>query len=219
MKVVCFDLDDTLYKEIDYLQEGYRLIAKRFWKDEWQEWYQKMIQWYASGLNVFEKICSLKSDVEMGNFLNMYRYDVHQLSLDIDAEQVLATLKKSGNKLGLISDGRELTQKNKIFALGLDKYVPDDMIILSERFGSAKPCEANYRYFMKKYPYCSDFTYVGDNPEKDFFAPNALGWKTVCLLDDGRNIHKQNFSLPEEYLPDKIIQNFHELIDCRDKRW
>ena len=27
MKVVCFDLDDTLYKEIDYLKSAYREIA------------------------------------------------------------------------------------------------------------------------------------------------------------------------------------------------
>lgn len=213
MKVVCFDLDDTLYKEIDYLHEGYKEIAKELWKDEWQEWYKKMVRWYESGQNVFENICSIRNDVEMGGLLNMYRYDVHHIFLNKDVEQVLATLKQSGYKLGLISDGRELTQRNKILALGLDKYVDDDMIVLSETYGSEKPCEENYRYFMKKYPGCSDFTYVGDNPDKDFLAPNALGWRTVCLLDDGRNIHKQDFSLPEEYLPKTIIQNFHKLID------
>ena len=27
MRVICFDLDDTLYKEIDYLKSAYREIA------------------------------------------------------------------------------------------------------------------------------------------------------------------------------------------------
>ena len=43
--------------------------------------------------------------------------------------------------------------------------------------------------------------YVGDNTEKDFFAPNQLGWKTVCILNDGRNIHQQDFELKKEFLP------------------
>ena len=33
---------------------------------------------------------------------------------------------------------------------------------------------------------------MGDNLKKDFLTPNRLGWQTVCLRDDGRNIHKQD---------------------------
>lgn len=51
---------------------------------------------------------------------------------------------------------------------------------------------------MNRYPDCHGFTYVGDNLKKDFIAPNALGWLTVCLKDDGRNIHKQEVEDLEE---------------------
>lgn len=67
------------------------------------------------------------------------------------------------------------------------------------------------RYFMKKFPDCSDFTYVGDIPQKDFLAPNSLGWNTICLLD-GQNIHKQDFSLPKEYLPKVRINSLYEIV-------
>ena len=76
------------------------------------------------------------------------------------------------------------------------------------RYDSEKPALANYEYFMKRYTGCSDFTYVGDNPDKDFIAPNILGWKTICLKDYGRNIHKQDFSaVSNEALPNKMVMN------------
>ena len=56
-----------------------------------------------------------------------------------------------------------------------------------------------------------DFIYVGDNTAKDFLYPNQHGWKTVCLLDDGQNIHKQSFDLAPEYRPQAIIHNLLEL--------
>jgi len=57
------------------------------------------------------------------------------------------------------------------------------------------------------------FYYIGDNPEKDFIAPNELGWTSICLLDDGKNIHKQNFNVSEEFLPKYRIKNIVELLD------
>ena len=60
---------------------------------------------------------------------------------------------------------------------------------------------------MNRYPECQDFTYVGDNLKKDFIAPNALGWQTVCLKDDGRNIHRQEVEdLEEEMRPKRWIE-------------
>lgn len=85
--------------------------------------------------------------------------------------------------------------------------------VISEDFGSEKPALANFEYFINRYPECHDFTYVGDNPRKDLIAPNALGWLNVCLKDDGRNIHKQDFtSITAQALPKKTIESLKELI-------
>lgn len=212
MKVICFDLDDTLHKEIFYLHAAYRIIAKILWKDDWQKLYEQMLKWYSNSEDVFDKICQNYPKVEKCCLLNMYRYDVHELCLPKEVDEVLASLMYSKVKLGIITDGRELTQNNKIKALGLNRYFERDMIVISETFGSEKPCEKNYRYFMDKYPSAS-FTYVGDNPKKDFISPNFMGWDTICLLDDGKNIHKQDFSsLTNEYLPKKMIHSLKELL-------
>ena len=120
-------------------------------------------------------------------------------------------LKHRGITLGLITDGRSISQRNKIKALGLDRWFDNENIIISEETQSEKIEEPNFRHFVKKYR-GAEFTYVGDNPKKDFIVPNRLGWKTVMLKDDGRNIHKQE-AVPAENLPQITITGIDELLD------
>lgn len=55
-KVVCFDLDDTLYKEIDFLKSGYRkiseMVEKRYGFNSW-EIYDRLLYWYSRRENAF----------------------------------------------------------------------------------------------------------------------------------------------------------------------
>ena len=72
--------------------------------------------------------------------------------------------------------------------------------------------ELTQEILMKPYPQCQDFTYVGDNLNKDFVAPHALGWTTICLRDDGRNIHKQVASeMDDNHIPQRWILNISEI--------
>jgi putative hydrolase of the HAD superfamily len=103
---------------------------------------------------------------------------------------MFAGLSASAARLGILTDGRSTTQRNKIKALGLDLWISE--VVISEEFGSHKPDPRNYQYFEKVFP-GGEYIYVGDNLCKDFVAPNSMGWKTVVLLDRGKNIHKQRF--------------------------
>ena len=71
-------------------------------------------------------------------------------------------------------------------------------IVISEEFGSEKPHINNYLYFQNKFP-DKNYTYIGDNTSKDFVSANSLNWTTICLLDKGDNIHKQNFNVSQEF--------------------
>ena len=62
------------------------------------------------------------------------------------------------------------------------------------------------------FPERQRFIYVGDNTKKNFIAPNQLGWKTYCITNDGRNIHGQDMSLDEAYMPQHIIKSIEEII-------
>lgn len=214
-KVVCFDLDDTLYKEIDFLKSGYRkvaeLVATQYGCDA-RAIYDKLLKWYYIGENAF---ACMNEEYGFNNpikeYLDVYRYHQPSIMLSEGVEVTLNELKRRGVIMGLITDGRTISQKNKIKVLGLDRFFDNNSIIISEEFGSGKTDERNFRYFMGAYPSCS-YCYVGDNPMKDFLVPNRLCWQTIMLKDDGRNIHRQNGEQMAN-LPNVVINHFRELLD------
>ena len=214
-KVVVFDLDDTLYKEIDFLKSAFREIADYLSNQSgihglWPE----MVQYFEEKKDVFQEVIDLyELTVEKQFLIEMYRKHIPEIQLDDDTIVVLEALKANPDiSIGLITDGRLLSQMNTIKALGLDNYIEEDNIIISGAWGHQKPDEFLFSLIEKRYPDC-EYMYVGDNPEKDFIAPNLHGWETVCLFDDGRNIHKQNFSIPADNLPQYTINDIKELLD------
>lgn len=214
-RVVCFDLDDTLYKEIDFLKSGYRkvaeLVEKRFHYDA-REVYDKLYSWYNHGENPFARLNGYYGlDNPIEDYLNVYRYHLPTIMLADGVEDVLNELAYRGVIIGMITDGRTISQKNKINALNLERWLDEKNIIISEDFGSEKTDEHNFTCFMESYPN-GIYYYIGDNPKKDFLVPNRLGWQTVMLKDDGRNIHKQG-AVPMEYLPQITINEFDEILD------
>ena len=223
MKVVCFDLDDTLYKEIDYLKSAYREIASyaadycRGCSDSpiilSVKAYEAMLLAYKEGQNAFERLNAfLGINLPISQYLQIYRMHKPNIRLSKSAVSALNSLKSPECIIGLITDGRSVQQRNKVEALGLNRWIIDEDFLISEEFGSEKPTSANYEYFMKRYPESDEFMYVGDNLKKDFIAPNALGWQTVCLKDDGMNIHKQDFtSVSTKAMPKIIIEDLKNL--------
>ncbi len=197
MKVICFDLDDTLYKEIYYLKSAYREIALKVAQGDRMlatDLLAQMVNTFRNRGNAFKrlnKLLGLKTPVE--EYLAMYRTHRPDIHLDEEVVETLDALKTSGCTLALITDGRSVQQRNKIAALGLNRWIADEDIVISEEIGSEKPDEANFRCIMNRHPDADNFVYIGDNPTKDFIAPNRLGWTTVCLLNNGENIHLQRF--------------------------
>lgn len=206
--VVCFDLDDTLYKEIDFLKSAYSEIASSVGHPEAVS---QMMEWYYEKKNVFAGlICAFDLNVSVNDLLKMYRNHYPNISLDAGVMGFLQELKENGAKLGLITDGRSVSQRNKIKALGLNGFF--DIEVISEEFGSEKPDFRNYQAVMDAFPERKYFIYVGDNPAKDFIAPNQLGWDTYCLKQDKRNIHPQTFSVEREKLPHHVINSIKEIV-------
>lgn len=224
MRVVCFDLDDTLYEEIDYLKSAFNEISEYAvahcdsCSDSVKilaiKVYNRMLEAYRDGYSAFAELNGfLGIELPLSDYLYIYRNHNPKITLSKDVANTLDALKWDNVRLGLITDGRSVQQRNKIDALGLHRWIGNEDIVISEEFGNEKPSLANYEYFMKRYPECDDFTYVGDNPRKDFIAPNALGWMTICLQDNGQNIHKQEFEfLPIEARPKRVINRLVELL-------
>lgn len=212
-KVVVFDLDDTLYKEIYYVKSAFSEIAKLVDKVSHIDITKYMWNDYYENKDVFSSVEILSgARLTKQECIKIYRNHIPDISMQRDDYLILHELYRSGTVCGLITDGRSITQRNKIKALKVDRYFIDSNIIISEEFGSEKPNIRNYQTFCERYP-LSDFYYVGDNPAKDFISPNKLGWTTICLLDkEYINIHSQNFSMPKEYIPQYKFNSLKEIL-------
>lgn len=205
-----FDLDDTLYPEIEFLRSGFRVIARQLEQRIGVHIYADMWQRYQARENVFAWVVDQHQSrwpgLTVEHLLKIYREHDPEIQLRPGAIALLDKLADREVPVGLITDGRSITQRNKLKALYLHEYFAET--IISEEFGSEKPDERNYRYFEEKYPGCS-FTYIGDNTTKDFLVPAKLGWLTCCLKDDGHHIHTQAFDLPSR--PSWVIDSFEEI--------
>jgi len=208
-KYIIFDLDDTLAYEIDYLKSAYKEIAENVDKVNSENLRLEMLDAYHKGLNVFEILIQKYPISTKEGLLNIYRTHFPDVQFIEGANDLLDDIKNKGYKIGLITDGRSITQRNKLKALGIEGLF--DLIIISEEFGSSKPDERNYKAFIVDN--IAEYFYIADNPKKDFLTPNKLGWTSICLLDKGNNIHPQNFDLETDYVPKIKVDSLKEIID------
>lgn len=207
-KVVVFDLDDTLIYEIDFLKSAFREIGYKLNKKGSIQLADKMFHDYRKGENVFKQLIIQYPKFTIEELLSCYRNHIPKINLIEGAQEILDFCKKQNYIIGLISDGRSLTQRNKLKSVKIESCF--DLIIISEEFGSEKPCKSNYEAFLK---YNADeYYYIGDNLKKDFITPNMLGWTTICLLNNGSNIHSQEFIIDETCCPKFYIKSLAEVI-------
>jgi putative hydrolase of the HAD superfamily len=204
-KIFVFDLDDTLYSERDFEKSGIEFVCNNFnikhidlksilnYRENW-------IEQIIDGSN---------NQITVQMVLDIYRNHFPTIQLYKDAKVFLEKLLSQGIEMSLITDGRSITQRNKLRALGIESFFKN--IIISEEVNSEKPSEYNFRMVMNN-KLAENYIYIADNPKKDFITPNKLGWTSICLLDKGQNVHVQNFDLPKDFLPQFFINSFQEII-------
>lgn len=192
--------------EIDFLKSAYKEIADIISPND-ENLYKKMLEMYHCGEDVFLFLEKKYPDFTKERLLKIYRNHFPNLTLNDDAESILNLCKSKNYKIGLITDGRSVTQRNKLKALNIEGFF--DKIIISEEFGSTKPNQRNFLAFQE--PDIDTYFYIADNPKKDFVTPNKLNWVSVCLLNKGDNIHIQNFNLGKEFLSKHYITQLNEL--------
>ena len=206
--VVVFDLDDTLYNEIEYLKSAYLEIAQQLENKNWRALYAQMISMYRNSKDVFGYL-SEQYDTSKSTLITSYRKHKPAITLFNGAMETLQLIKNKNGKIGLITDGRKITQTNKIKALGLLPFL--DCTVISEEFGTEKPHPNNFKHMEKTFGKGS-YHYIADNLKKDFLTPNAIGWNTIGLIDNGLNIHNEaHLFVEKKYQPKAYITSFLEL--------
>lgn len=205
IKAIIFDLDDTLFPEIEYVKSGFNAIAKEFSSPDM---YNKLYSLFLKNpKNVYQRMGFDKATCE--KCIQIYRNHKPVLKLSSDTIETLELLKNRGYKLGIITDGRPEGQWNKIHSLDLDNIV--DNIIVTDELGSIEFRKPNPEAFKQMKENLSveyeEMIYIGDNLSKDFIAPKLLGMKTCLYIPkDGLYINKSgsNCDFSIEHIKDLL---------------
>jgi putative hydrolase of the HAD superfamily len=216
IRLVVLDLDDTLFLERDYVRSGFQAVGDIV-RREWgvRGFFKSAWDLFESGQRdlLFNQVLEASGVKPRPALIRslLIRYRMHDpvIRLSPDARKFLdGPLRRL--MTGLITDGRLLTQRAKVRALGLRSRVGAIQYTrsLGERY--SKPHPRAFQLMQKRFRLpASACLYVGDNPAKDFKAPARLGWSSCRIRRPGGMFSSlESGGVPEiesfDELPDKI---------------
>jgi len=201
---VVFDLDDTLYDEIDYCKSGFTAVAKHLCQQpdlpvltSEQTIFDSLWTEFTAGnrTTVFNKTLEqfgIKYDRRfIEGLVGIYRNHRPAITLPQDSKEVLDIL-HTQYTLAMLTDGFLPAQQLKTQALGIQNFFR--CIIYTEALGREfwKPSPKGFMQILKKLDVKSqNCVYIADNPKKDFIAPNKLGFCTIQLIRP-QSLHSHN---------------------------
>lgn len=185
-KCICFDLDNTLFPEASYYEACYKEIARMISRSEEEQISEKIlrIRREEGDNKIFQKIIDLYSldNNYLDKFIEIYRTHNARISLFFDVEKYLNT-KKNKLKHGILTNGGEMTQKNKIKCLGIKECF--EFILVSGQYLHKDDWKPNKKAFELISSYSgfklNECIYVGDSFEKDIIGALNSGMNAVLI--------------------------------------
>lgn len=190
VKVIVFDLDDTLYNEIEYVKSGFSEVSK-FFADKYdlneEDFFDIMMEnlnRYGRG-KVFDNALShfnISNRSNIKKSISIYRTHIPNIKLPQESKSVIEHYKTLDTPMYIITDGNKTVQYNKVKALNIEKDF--SKVFITHRYGIR---------FSKPSPYCfekiskiekvsyEDIVYIGDNINKDFIGIKPLGIRTIRI--------------------------------------
>ncbi len=135
---------------------------------------------------------------------------VRRLAPYEDAIEVLRLLSSQTDLvLGIITEGMEVKQAEKLVRMRVNQYLSPGAIFISNQVGISKP---NPKLYQRA---CSDLNlkpaesmYVGDNPTHDVDPSNRIGMISVRMRRGGKYHDVEGKTRPA-----REVQNFWDLLD------
>ncbi|MDD9265596.1 GNAT family N-acetyltransferase [Paenibacillus sp. GCM10023248] len=150
--------------------------------------YEQLIGFFNIEKNLFEELLD-----DLNNNFHLYCIGFDGL------HEMLASLTSQGYKLGIVTNGRDFYQRNKIKALGIADYFSD--IVTSGSVHIKKPDHAIFQIALTNLKAISSCTVVvGDSMRADIVPAKELGMFTILKSKDTSSI-----------LPDAICDNLKEI--------
>ncbi len=218
-----FDLDDTLYEQWTYYVQVHKAvanyIANKYQKDpqKIQKKALAILKKYGSEYgHIYNDILNEEkfySPKKLSELINYYRNFKPKIKLYPDFKEILPILEKK-YKLGIITNGVPLVQKNKCESLKIAKRF--SLILFTRELGkkNEKPNFLPFRIALKKLK--SKFyetVYIGDNPYKDFQGAKKLNIKTIRILRGEYKYQKETLPNLIDYEITNYNKKFLNLIE------
>jgi len=215
---VVFDLDDTLYDEIDYCRSGFAAVAEflagslkvvsaeRIFDAFWKQFTAgNRTRTFNAAL---DELGTAYDEKLIRESINVYRNHLPKITLPADSRNVLVQL--SGKyTLALLTDGFLPAQQLKVQALKIEEYF--EYLLYTEQLGREfwKPSPVGFQRVIETLDAKPETAaYVADNEIKDFIAPNQLSFSTVQIIRPAR-IHTESSQHPHAaagYVIDRISE-------------
>lgn len=199
IKGVIFDLDHTLFDRyatlrtvlpemykrlrdsipsefsIDDFIEKFIYVEKQHIYNGWNYTAQRMIE-----QGVFLSETNYKDIVDC---LCIYCWPIAAVKFPF-AEPMLVELRKMGLKIGILTNGRSYSQRNKIRLLDIEPFV--DEIVICADLGVQKPDPKPFEVMSEKIGIePQELLFVGDNPLNDVEASRNAGYTPVWVKTVG----------------------------------
>lgn len=227
LKAIFFDIDDTLYSTSEFAKTarlnsvhamigaGLRMKVADCFRElkqiidefgpNFEHHYNKLLLRISSDL-----YAGINSAVIVAAAVVAYHETkVHQLKPYEDVKEVLQTLKAAGLPLGVITDGLEIKQAEKLIRLKLLDYIDPQAIFITGQIGIGKTNVKIYENACQTLGFPpTSCMYVGDNPINDIDPPNKIGMITVLNRRSGKYL-----SVTGKTEPRHVVHDMWEFLD------
>lgn len=229
MKTVVFDVDDTLYNQIEPFKQAIKAsfstdiltkhkismsqlyIRFRFFSDLA---FPKTVDGSLSledmrrfrvkeAFNFFGCVITIE---EAENFQKNYKLYQEKIELLDEMKQLLVELTNQNIQLAILTNGPTNHQKDKIKQLGIEQFIPETHRFISEKVGIAKPDPAVFKLIEDRLNISAeDLIYIGDSHENDVVGAKKAAWQCIWI-----NKYEKKLS-PEDIKPDREITSSREV--------
>lgn len=235
MQTVVFDVDDTLYdqlqafrqavwQEIDHSipEEMVKSLYKRS-REYSDEVFDKQMsgEWTALQLQTYRIIKACEdfqipfSHKQAVGFQKTYLGEQKKIQLFKPMRHLLACLAASHVQLAILTNGETAHQRMKIDQLELSRWIPENHVFISGEIGFSKPSLQTFEYIEDQIKINKEETiYIGDSFENDIVGAHHAGWKSIWL--NHRNRQPTQADIKADYeikKPEDILSIMSQIID------